>query len=145
MRPESIVNFERFYVAGIVVGLINTVVSWNDMQAEVASDAAVAHMGTGVLVATVGFTFLIQLLFWYLIARRASNIAKWIMIVLFVVGLLFIIPMLFGSIPVSGGTIGLLFTLAITALQGYAIYFLFKPDAVAWLKGEGPVDPNAFN
>jgi isoprenylcysteine carboxyl methyltransferase (ICMT) family protein YpbQ len=145
MRPESIVNFERFYVAGIVVGLVNTAVSWNDMKAEIASDAAVAGMGNGVLVATVGFTFLIQLLFWYLIARCASNIAKWIMIVLFVVGLLFIIPMLFGSIPVSGGTIGLLFTIAITVLQGYAIYFLFKPDAVAWLKGEGPVDPNAFN
>lgn len=147
MRPESIVSFERFYLGGVVVGLVNTMLTWGDMQAELASDPAIAEAGwgTGFMVASVAFTFLIQLLFWYLIARRGSNIAKWVMTVLFVLGLVFTVPMLMGMAPMPGGTTALVLSLAITILQGIAIYFLFRPDAVAWLKGETKVDPGTFN
>lgn len=147
MRPESIVNFERFYLGALVVGLINFVISWGSMQEMMTSDPAVAAagLGTGFLVTTAGFSLLIPLILWYFIARRGSNIAKWILVVLFALGLVFTIPALLGSTPVPGGTIGLVLTLVTLAMQAYAVYMLFKPDAVAWLKGEGPVDPGAFN
>lgn len=64
---------------------------------------------------------------------------------LFVIGLLGTIPLLTGSTPLPGGTIALVLTLVATAMQAYAVYMLFKPDAVAWLKGETKVDPGTFN
>ena len=145
MRPESIVNFERFYLGAMGVGIINSVLTWNDAQEMVAADMAASGLGSGFLVATIGIGLAITLLLWYFVARRGSNIAKWIITIFFGLGLLFMIPTLFGSAPLPGGTIGLVLTLVSTAMQGYAVYMLFKPDAVAWLKGESKVDPGTFN
>lgn len=147
MRPESIVNFERFYLGALGVGLVNTALSWGATQEMLASDPALgaAGFGTGFFVSVLGLGLIIPLLLWFFIARRGSNIAKWILTVLFVIGLLGTIPLLTGSTPLPGGTIALVLTLVATAMQAYAVFMLFKPDAVAWLKGETRVDPGTFN
>ena len=88
MRPESIVNFERFYLGALGVGLVNTALSWGATQEMLASDPALgaAGFGTGFFVSVLGLGLIIPLLLWYFIARRGSNIAKWILTVLFVIG-----------------------------------------------------------
>ncbi len=145
MRPASIVTFERFYLGAIVLGLVNNAVNWSQTQEIMASspEVAAAGLGTGFLVTTMLIGLAIPLLLWYFITRRASNIAKWILVVLFAIGLIGLL-MSFTS-PLMPGGLAMALGLISVALQAYAVYMLFRPDAVAWLSGSGPVDPGTFN
>ncbi len=135
MRPESIVMFERLYLGALALGVVNLALSWSSTQEYMANDPAVAAagLGSGFFISTTLMGFAIPLLLWYFIAKRGSNIAKWILVVLFGFGL---ISMLFSfsTMMAMRGTIGLIGVLLLTALQAGAVYMLFKPDAVAWLK-----------
>jgi hypothetical protein len=144
MRPTSIIQFERFYLGALVVGLINNVLNWSQATAALNDpNVQAVGMGTGFLVGTMVVGIVIQLLLWYFTAKRGSNIAKWILVVLFglgLIGLLISLPGLFAI-----GTIGAVLSLLAVALQAYAVFMLFKPDAVAWLEGKGPTNPDIFN
>lgn len=145
MRPTSITTFERFYLGALVVGLINNVLNWSQATA-VLNDPSVqaAGLGTGFLVSTMVIGLAIPLLLWYFITRRASNIAKWILVVLFGFGLIGVLMSF--SAMMAMGTLPMVLGLIALALQAYAVFMLFKPDAVAWLNaGGGGVDPNTFN
>lgn len=100
------------------------------MQEAVASDPALTGLGSGFLVGTTVFSLAVMLLLWYFVSRRASNIARWILVVFTLLGLLFL-P---GSLGLFG-TLATILTLAITALQLAAIYYLFQPDAKAFFAG----------
>ncbi len=143
-RPQSIIAFERFYLGAMALGLVNAVLSWNQTQDMMASpEVAAAGLGNGFLLTTMAFSFAIPLLLWYFIAWRASNVAKWILVVMFALGL--VVMLLSLANPMMPDGLALVFTFVVTALQGYAIYMLFRPDAVAWLAGSAPVDPDVFN
>ena len=145
MRPTSITTFERFYLGALVIGLINNVLNWSQATA-VLNDPSVqaAGLGTGFLVSTMVIGLAIPLLLWYFITRRASNIAKWILVVLFGFGLIGVLMSF--SAMMAMGTLPMVLGLIALALQAYAVFMLFKPDAVAWLNaGGGGVDPNTFN
>lgn len=145
MRPTSIINFERFYLGALGLGLINNILNWSQATA-VLNDPNVqaAGLGTGFLVSTMVLGLAIPLLLWYFIAKRASNIAKWILVVLFGFGLIGILMSF--SAMMAMGTLPMVLGLVAFALQAYAVYMLFRPDAVAWLNaGGGGVDPTTFN
>lgn len=134
MRPQSIMTFERLYLGAWLVGVINTGLSWGRNQEMIQASGAVADIGAGALYATTAVGFVIPLLLWYFIARRASIVAKWILIALFAMGLIGIVYAgTQGSL--AGGLSGILAGAALL-LQMAAIYMLFRPDARAWL-GEG--------
>lgn len=138
MRPPSIVLFDRLFLASLVIGVINAVLSFEAMQSELAAnpDTAALGWGSGMVIAIIAFSLLIPLLLWYLIAYRASGIAKWILVVLTVGGLLFMGIDLENLLSLA--TIG---TLVVTVLQLVAIVMLFRPDAKAWFDGDaGPDD-----
>lgn len=44
-RPRSIVLFERCYLGGLAVGLVNTGVSWNATLTRLTEDPAAAQLG----------------------------------------------------------------------------------------------------
>lgn len=88
---------------------------------------------------------LVPLLLWYFIARRASNVAKWIYVVLTALGLLGFVSSLANPL-VAKGVITVL-GLNTVGLQFYAAWLLFRPDASAWLDSRGangPGDPKSF-
>lgn len=120
--------FEKLYLSSIVIGIINMIVGLGDTQAMLAADPATAEFGTGFALFIGVFVLAISLLFWWLIARKASNIAKWILVVFTGLGLL----MAPGTIAMLAG-VTLVLYLLITALQLAAIFFLFKHDAKEWL------------
>jgi len=133
MRPVSIVRFDRLYLASIVVGLIGNVIEWPVTIARLTSDPATAALGSGaeILVgAMIATGVLIALLLWFFTAKRASNVARWIVTIftVFAVGSLFI--------GYSGGSVildaGGIVRLVAVALQTVATFFLFRPDAAAW-------------
>jgi hypothetical protein len=144
MRPASIVQFERFYLGAMGVGLINNVLSWNQTQAMMADPALnPAGFGSGFQLGIMAISIAISLLLWYFIAKRGSNIAKWILVVLFGIGLIGILMSL--STMMAMGPIAMVLSLVGFAMQAYAVFMLFKPDAVAWLEGgAGPTNPDTF-
>lgn len=131
MRPQSILMFERLYLASLAIGIVNFVLSFDQAVSMVQNDPELAELGlgSGFVIATSSFSFLISLLLWYLIARRASSIAKWILVILTAFGFIF---MLFDSSSYGGvsGTI----TWITTILQLVALVFLFRPDAKDWFR-----------
>lgn len=136
MRPHSITMFEKLFLASLVLGAINFFVSMPAMREQLAADPnAAAMVGDNFLIGVFIFSMLISLLLWYFISRRASNIAKWILVVFFVVGLV-MLPGSLGALP----ALPLIVSLLSTVLQGAAIYFLFRPDAKAWFARPAAVD-----
>ena len=143
MRPASIVWFERFFLASLVSGLLSTMINWSAISA-----AAQAARGAPGLVTSPIFMIVIMaislgfsLLFWYFIARRGSKIAKWILVVFFVIGLLSLPGVLrnplYGTGMVAMAMINYL-------LQFAAVVCTFRADTRDWFNGRKPVDPNAF-
>jgi hypothetical protein len=146
MRPKSIEMFEKVYLGAIAIGLVNTVISWSQVSAILDDPRMQAvGMGSGTLIFGVVVGMLIPLLLWYSIARRASNVAKWIYVVLTALGLFGYLSSLANPL-VPKGLITVL-GLVTVGLEVYAAWLLFRPDAAAWLESkgaDGPGDPTDF-
>lgn len=130
MRPQSILMFERLFVLSIVLSAISFAIGYGDFSQQVASDPTMQRLGLGggfvVGLAVTGYA--IYLLLWYLIARRAANWAKWILVLFLVLSLTSLPGALSGQWDLS-----MLLAVAIYALQVAAVVYLFQPDARAWL------------
>lgn len=141
MRPPSILMFERLFLASIGLSVLSLILNFEALMEEVAREPAMAGFGLGggfVLgIAAVGYA--LYLLLWFLIARKASNVAKWILIVLLALSLVSLLGTLAGPWDLP-----MLLGLAVYALEVAAVVYLFRPDAHAWLKGEA-ADPKTFD
>lgn len=147
MRPQSIELFEKIYLGAIALGLLNTFLSWGQVNALLDDpNVKAAGMGSGTLLFAVAVGVLIPLLLWYFIARRASNVAKWIYVVLTAIGVFGFLSSLANPM-VPKGLISIIGAVTM-AMQIYAAWLLFRPDAVAWLEGKGASgtgDPKPFD
>ena len=137
MRPSSIVRFDRLYLASIAVGLIGNILEWPLTMARLAENPDTAAMGSTATVAAGGMIAVgvaIALLLWFLIARRGSTVAKWILVVftVFAIGSL-LVGFSTGAVILDAG--GIVRIVAV-ALQTAAVAFLFRPDAAAWFAPE---------
>lgn len=147
MRPSSIELFGKVYLGAIAIGLVNAVLSWSQVSAMMADPRMqAAGVGTGTLVFGLVIGIIVPLLLWFFITRRASNVAKWIYVVLTALGLFSFLSALANPM-VPKGLVTVLGALAI-GLQVYGAWLLFRPDSAAWLdaKGaDGPGDPETFD
>lgn len=143
-RPPSIILFERLLWTSFAISVVTTYLAWNDMMAEIERGAAGIRSSTaiGITMFIFAVTLAILAALWYAIARRGSNVAKWIYVVLVALGTLQTIASLFE--PNSLSTMWLGATLLATALSVGSAVVLFRADAVAWLAGKPPVDPGVF-
>ncbi len=145
MRPPSIVMFERLFLASLALSVISFLVGYEATMDELARQPGMAQVGFGseILIGTMVVSTAIYLLLWFLIARKASNVAKWFLVAFTAIGA--------ATLLYSLAALGL--NTDLNAIMGYVYYvlavaavvFLFKPDAVAWLKGEKPADPATFD
>ena len=93
MRPTEITWFERIIIATLVLGALNSWLAWPQL---------VAMRGPAFLVTVQLFTFAVMLTLTLFVSRRRSNVAKWIGIALFVMGLPFWLQQVSaGSLPGS--------------------------------------------
>ena len=145
MRPKSIIIFDRLFLAVLALSLVNGALSYVAFGQRFQSDPALASSGSfagPLMIVSLAFGFGISLLLWFFISRRASDVAKWILVAFTAFGVLGVVqnlrqPMF--SPGLLAATVGL------TALQVAAVYFLFRPDARAWFAGTAPVDPTVFD
>lgn len=142
MRPSSIIDFERAYLASLALGVVNTAINWQ-LVTKAFDDPALKTLGVGpgVLVGALAFSMAISLLLWFFIARRASTVAKWIYVVFMAFGVIGIISNL-AILPLNAQMV---LNLVAQLLQLYACLLLFRPDAKAWFAGKWTVDAGTFD
>jgi hypothetical protein len=145
-RPASIVLFEKLYLVVIVIGIVGVGLSWNSLSAMAGNQPGVPESAAqGILIGALAFGFLVPLLLLYFIARRASNVAKWIFVVLTAFSVYSFIttisnPAVPKGVLLAINAVNLLLTL-------YCAWLLFKPDAKAWLESrstDGSADPTTL-
>lgn len=143
MRPASITRFDQLFLGAMALGIVNTVLNYDTTMAQLEADPAVAAAGMagpGFIIGAAAFGFLISLLLWFFISRRASSIAKWILLVLTLIGTL-AMPFGLSDVPLVQAIIAVV----ITVMQVAALWFLFQHDAKAWFEhGPSGMDPAAF-
>ncbi|HET9509647.1 MAG TPA: hypothetical protein VFO80_00720 [Sphingomonas sp.] len=141
IRPKSIELFERCYLGGWAVGLVNTLINWSNVRQDARVVAAAEQVGTWYLPTITAIGLIIPLVLWFFIARKGSVVAKWIMVVLTAIGVIGLaLAFARGDYPVALagllGLVGVVLNIAAAAM-------LFRPDAKLWF-GETPTqDPAA--
>lgn len=137
-RPASILTFERCYLGAWLLGLVNLALTWG-ARVETASIGAGGAMSSGTLAGTliagVVVGGIIALVLWYFVARRASTVAKWIVVVFYVFGVLGILANLARGTFAPG--LGGVLEIVGLVLQTIAVVMLFRPDAKAWFAAPG--------
>lgn len=142
-KPPSIVRFEQFYWASVILGLLNTALNWNTSRATLAANPLLANATWFLpLMQIIGLA--IAVLLWVFIVRRPSVVAKWVQVVFAAFGAFGVLSALFlvgvGRAPLSLQlAIGLIGNILYVA----AAVMLFKPDAKVWF-GEGLDDDDDF-
>ena len=134
MRPTSILYFERLSILSILVGMVFTGLEW---ESQIAG-ARASGMPPAAVPITLAFSLAVLLLLIFLISRKASVIAKWILVILFALGLVVSVPQVLEAL--DRGLVGLL-QLTQLVVQGMAIYFLFTPEANDWFRKGGRTGP----
>lgn len=133
MRPASIVQFERLFLAAAGIGLLGQLLSWNAIIASLRAQPSTAGMGPGSVIAVLALIYAVILLLWYFAARRHSVAAKWGCSIWFVVATVLqalqLLAIVRGGLHLSlAGVLGWLSY----ALLVWSVSYLFKPDADAW-------------
>ncbi len=143
MRPRSIILFERLFLASLAVGVVNFILGYGDAVAALQRDPNMQQLGLGGGLVTAIFAVGtgIYLLLWFLIARKAVNIAKWVLVALIALSVVSLLNSLAASFTLNVATV---LGLVTYALEVAAVVYLFREDAAAWLKGSKPVDPTEF-
>lgn len=138
MRPRSIIAFERLYLISLLIAAVAAAANWD------RSLSFARSFGFGpalvIFVQVIGLGLMAALI--YLIARRRSVIAKWLLVLLFLVGLVILLR----DLPelMRGGLSGLVPAVQVL-LQGSAVALLFTAASRAWLAakpGAAASEPN---
>ena len=157
MRPESIRQFEYFYLGSIGLAVANLLFQVSQMGTAypglgtlgelpgTGSEGGVMLLAGTVIVVSLLVAAVIPLILWYFAARKASPVAKWLIVVLGAFGAIRLLLILFmlGVLVVSRAptpdyiwltmVIGFLTEL----LHMAAIAFLFFADSREWFARRG--------
>ncbi|MBW4329960.1 hypothetical protein KY084_03610 [Stakelama sp. CBK3Z-3] len=140
MRPTSIKRFEIFYLLAFAVSVLNIFVGWNgaiDRMRETSPGTEV--YGPAILVGGLAISAIITFLLWYFTARKASNVARWIVVIFFLFSLVStLISLSHGTF--ATGISGILSIVSLV-LEAGAVAMLFQADARVWFAGAS--DPEA--
>jgi hypothetical protein len=132
-RPRSIVLFERVVLFGLSAFTLHTWLTWDFWLR--------AHARAGVAIAIISVEIGLNLLFVWLIARKASSLTRWIYLCLVAVSLLGLIDYK-AMIPFGTFALALFFLPYLTSLV--SVWLLLREDSARWLLGVRDVDPDIF-
>jgi hypothetical protein len=129
MKPTSIRRFDFLYLASIALSIVTYLLSYDAMVASVQARTAAAgvQLGAGTVVITMVVSVGVSLLLWFLVSKRRAVVAKWIIVLFFVLGLTGIPGLIAG-----GWTLLKTLSELNLLLEAAAIFYLFQSDAKAW-------------
>lgn len=145
MRPPSIVKFDQLFFATIAFGLVGFAINWDTAMAQLNANPGLSQLGwdgATLMIGAYAMGLAINLLLWFFISRRASNVARWILTALTGYGLISLPFTLFmAPMPI----VTMIVVLVSAVLQIAMLWLLFRPDAAAWFKhGPKGMDADVF-
>jgi|GEM_PF-523172 len=131
-RPQSIIWFERLFLASIAVTFVDMFVHPDTFFGtdEMADDAGLIFALLMVVATLIWLG--IEILLWFFIVHRASNLAKWINVILLVLSL----GLTMSSISEYSSSENFFTAVTHSLLTGATLY-LFRPDAALWFRSKG--------
>jgi hypothetical protein len=134
IRPQSIIWFERLYLAGLALEFVAVLLFAPEMMDRARADGF-EYSRNMLLFGAVAYAvnLLIALLVWEYAAHKASNVARWIA-VYFLASDVIAIPIV---LTMAMLPVGQKVFIAINGLLAIgALVFLFRPDARQWFAKE---------
>jgi hypothetical protein len=135
-RPISITWFERCYLGGVAVGLLNVALSWNQSLDRLVANPGAQQFGpsfaVNMLLIGTAISVAISGALWFFAARRRAVVAKWLITAFFALVLVTTLSAaLTGKLqPGLSGVLGVVGLV----LNGIAVWQLFRPDARVWFE-----------
>lgn len=136
-RPKSILWFERFFIASVITATIDLFIHWEDYAFDEEFDAQAQQIYTVVMMLGLVVSYAVQIVLWYFAAYRASNIARWILVILTALSLLGIAIYIQDY---SGSE--LVFMIVTQCLMFASILFLFLGGSPEWFRTKGVISSN---
>jgi hypothetical protein len=133
MKPVSIQRFSQFMLASVAISLVQVWNGFDRMRDAVAANPEVTAFSDEALIAGTVIAIGVMLLLWFLIAMRASSVARWVLVALTGLGLLSLPGML--TRAKGDGAIDLALAIGAAGLQIAAVGMLFTREARDWLAG----------
>jgi NADH:ubiquinone oxidoreductase subunit K len=130
MRPKTILWFETLYLGSLAIAVVKIAVEWRETR---------AALPTHFILAVLAFSLILTTALVLLVSRRRSRVAKWVMAVLYALGLTAYLPIFRTGVD-SAGTAA---DIGLGVMQVAALVLLFSPSARAWLSAEREADASA--
>ena len=130
-KPKTIKVFDILFAASMVLTLGSETLNWDAALGEMRSDPATAAAAPGVMIIAAIAGYGVTLLL-YFISRRRSNIARWIMTALTVIGS---VPILFDTTEYATDPVGDLVFWSTFVLCIVQTICLFLPGSARWFRG----------
>ena len=130
MRPTTIVLFEALFLASLAGAVVRVAIAWSRM-----TEQGTIHL----ILAVLFFSLVLNLTLVLFVSRRRSRVAKWILILLFLIGLTSYLRLLETGVRDldDWAEIGL------GLVQALGLALLFTPSARAWLAPPRESPPSA--
>jgi hypothetical protein len=124
--PTRLALFERLYYASLALGLVSSALQFDRLS-------KMAPVGFVILVQVLTLAVLVLMV--WLVARRRKNWARWLMLILFIVGIPLAVPTILKTLQtdILSGGIGVVQIF----LQLAALYCVFTGDAREWFQTSG--------
>jgi hypothetical protein len=125
--PSNVARFEQLMYLSLAIGLINATLTWDHNVAQ-ASKLGGAYFVLFIQMFVISFI----VLFIWLVARRYKNWARWVLLVLFVLGMpgtVGVVRQWFRLEPVVG-----VLNLVQILIQVIALVYVFTGNARDWFK-----------
>lgn len=133
MKPVSIQRFSQCLLASAGVSLVQAWIGFDHMREAAAANPEAVAINDEALIAGNAIGIGVLLLLWFLIAMRASSVARWVLVALTAIGLL-AVPGELAKARADGG-LDLALAIAALTLQLAAVGLLFTGESRNWLAG----------
>ena len=133
MKPAAMRKFDWLYLGSIAVGVLGFALTYGTLADSVRAELTASGMegaAGGFLIGSMLVGVAINVALWFLISVLRIGFVKWILLLFVAWGLLsFGISIASGQAPALNLVIGAISSIMVVA----SVYFLFQPEATAWL------------
>ena len=133
--PRNVRLFLILNYVSLFVGLVVAVLRFDH------SVAIAPRGGATFVLMTQGFALGIPLLLVSLAGLARQNWARWVILVLFVLGIIVLVPTMTLARGGMMAPVDMLVAIGQTVVQGIALFFIFSSSASAWYRKEEPTAP----
>jgi len=133
LKPAAIRKFDWLYLGSIAVGVLGFALTYGTLADSVSAELTASGMegaAGGFLIGSMLVGVAINVALWFLISVLRIGFVKWILLLFVAWGLLsFGISIASGQAPALNLVIGAISSIMVVA----SVYYLFQPEATAWL------------